>query len=240
MNHQTQELVWQGKEEGLQAVLVAADEAIKGGDTIGAHCLRASAYHSRYAALIPRNIGTAFTMFRLARWHAYLAYYTMHRQGYAGVTHGQFDVVATILLKSWLWHRPNPKLAHDLLKRGLALSNVPPHARALMIIGLAESRYLRRRRRECPGLIEQALLIEKDLAFEDDYDQARRQFARVLRRAGVLQYRLGSHEQALSSFARAKTIVELGSTKSADQAWKQRLSFLYMYIPNGFRWLVPT
>ena len=240
VNQQTQELVWQGAEEGFRATLTAANEAGECGRTIDAHCMRASAYYSRYASLIPRHIVQAVKTFRLARWHARLAHHAMHRQGYDGVTHGQFDVVGTILLRSWLWYRPNPKLAHDLLRRGLGLNHVPPHARALMIMGLAEARYLQRRHRECLGLIEQALILEKELNFEEDLPQAQRQFARVLRRAGALLYRLGESQRSAGALANAKLYASYGTSKSKDQEWKQRLNLLFLQVPSGLRWLVPN
>lgn len=214
------EAVWQGKKGGLEGQLEQADKLEQQGDAFGAHCLRASAYYSRRKLM-------------QAKYWAQRAIDLMApRTGGPQPTHGQCDVLATVLLRRWLWMKADPHAAAQLFQMGLARFDVPAHSRALMEIGLAEVYLLLGQRGTCTPHIDTALSEAQPERYgSTDLVQHQRQCCRVWHRAAVLMHKLGKHQVAKTYWDRALNDASHPTWGAAGQVKKiKRERFITKYL----------
>ena len=212
----TRELVWQGDWRGLRDALLDAQEIELNGDAFSAIVMRASALYS-YAhgiAAIPRLLQ--------ARRYAERAAVLARTQGMKSLAHGQCDIIGTILLRRAVWRAPMPGEALKFFVTGLNKPGVPPHSRALMLIGKAETQeMLPHFRPYAQGNLEAALVLQNEVLHEADLVFARRQFVRVLRRAMALGARL--HPLDLTVAAGYRMKAEELARQEPDEAVRMRM-----------------
>lgn len=202
----TGELIWQGNPLGLREALLDAQDTEKLGSALSAAVMRASVLYS-YA----HGIAAPYRFLR-ARYSAEEARRLGSPGGYAMLTDGQCDVIGTILLRSCLWARPKPTIALEFFNLGLSLPDVPPHSRALMLVGAAEAHYLLGESEQSWYVLNEVITQVHDLAAELDPAKphewqarvhANRQVTRVYRRAMVLAERLGKGVTGTHCYLRA-------------------------------------
>lgn len=242
----TGELVWQGHPQGLREALLDAQDKEKLGDELSAAVMRASALYS-YA----RGMAAPYRLLR-ARHYAEKARRLGSVNGWETLSHGQCDVIGTILLRRFLWIRPKPNIALDFFNRGLARASVSPENQALFFIGKAEAYELlcsmsgeRERRiiykRECSENIARALAFESDVFVrgDDTPPQAARQYTRVLRRAFVLAWKCENVEQAVNLYAKAKAQARSKKWGSLSQLEKIQLTWNRLRFPRFWHRFLP-
>lgn len=230
------EQIWQGDHNGFLKQLCDAGELVKGGQAIQGYCLCATAYYSHYASQLRRKPWRAVFEFGRAQNYARLVARTAML---SELSHGQCDVVGTILLRRWLWMRGDAGIAVDFLIGGLDKEDVPYHSRALMTIGLAEGYFRLTRRNECFVAMTAALSFESFVWEEKDQKQARRQFSRVLRRAATLYFRLGDTLNADHIHEKALEYTNHPDYGSKDQAMKIRQEWKILHLPHFVQAFLP-
>ncbi|OGZ46171.1 MAG: hypothetical protein A3C84_04920 [Candidatus Ryanbacteria bacterium RIFCSPHIGHO2_02_FULL_48_12] len=236
--YSTREKVWQRDLQGFQEQLTQARDLEQEGRCIEAYCLFATAYYSHYASQIKRHPIRAFLEFCQAKRYAELAFEESFSQQVI-LSHSKCDVIATILLRRWLWQKANPTRAGLLLDVGLAKADLPPHSHALMTMGLAEAHYLLGNKEGCVAKVEEALAHEASLETEQDQVQAHRQFCRVLRRAFTLYFKLGHVDKASGCFQKALEYAADQRWKSEDQHKKLLWERAVLRLPAFVQWLLP-
>jgi len=215
----TAEQIWRGDFVGLYAAFGDAEKLDRQGKTFEADVVRASALYS-YSSNWRHPVRSLWN-FWVARHYTSRAVRHVRRQT-PEISHGQCDVLATILLRGWLWMRPSPREAMALFQIGLNLPDVPPHSRALMMIGVAEAHYLLGDSGTdyIWAYIRAAMMYEGLTKEEQDQKLAHRQFCRVLRRAMVLEWRIGGKVDAIELRNKARIYAKHPEYGSADQLRK--------------------
>jgi len=238
VNISTSEKVWQGNPEGFQEQLEQARALERQNKSIEAYVLYATACYSHYSSLLRSHPLQAFLEFRQAKRYARLLGKIHEGDKFlSALSHGQCDIIGTILLRRWLWLRADPKTAMKFLYAGLDKSHVPAHSVALMIMGIAEGNFLLGKECESEEGLLLVLTYRQSVEGEPDVLHARRQFCRVLRRAFGLHYKLGHIEMARDLHCEALECSELCESK--DQFDKIQLEWKILHWPKWVQALLP-
>jgi len=199
----TSEKIWRGDPRGLREALLNAKELEGQGNLLDAAVMRASAFYSYVHGVLALH-----RLYR-ARFYAEeaaaLFAEKVRKEGEAKVSHGQCDVIGTILLRRVLWKKPNPSEALKFFVTGLNKSGMPFHSRALLYMGKAEAMHLMGSLDQADMFLHEAVWLEEEVLAERNLTFARRQFLRVLRRAFVLAHHIGRFDLAHDLYAQAKT-----------------------------------
>ncbi len=241
----TGELIWQGHPQGLREALLDAQDKGKLGDTLSAAVMSASALYSYM-----HGIAAPYRLLR-ARYWVEEARRLGSPGGYAKLTHDQCDVIGTTLLRQWLWIRPQPQIALEFFVLGLARADVPPHSRALLLIGKAEAHYLLGEHEQSWDVLDEVITQAHDLAVERDPEKPHewqaqahinRQMTRVYRRAMILADKLGKRVTATHCYLSALQCALFGGDPSVtcriiDQiqnAWNRHFCprFWHRFLPQ--------
>lgn len=236
----TAEKVWQGCEAGFREQLVIAQKEWVAGRRLSASVKYATAYYSHVKNVLCLNPVRAFHLFGKARGFAVYAAEMIEHGGPEKVSHGAYSVVGDILLRGWLWYKPDPRRALAFFNAGLVLPNVPHHSQALLHIGAAEAEaQLGGQNESCLGHIETAISLEEKCRREENQPDAMRQFVRVLIRAACLYKKIGYRDSAEEVRWRATNLLVNPKVGTESMRRKAQLARWMMYIPQFLRFLVP-
>ncbi len=218
MEPSTRDKIWRGDISGLDEALRSAEKIEQEGKSLEAAVMRASAFYS-YA----HGVAAPFRLL-LARKYAdranRLAMFLGERAEQT-LTDGQCDVIGTILLRRALWKAPNPDEAIKFFVTGTNKPDVPPHSRALLLIGKAEAQHMLGDRARASESLQAALRLEEEALGEPDPVFAVRQFVRVLRRSMALEAKL--HPDDMSRAARLLLKAEKLIEREPDPAVRARM-----------------
>ena len=142
----TGEKIWQNKIDGALKALEEARRMLRSGDKLGAYVKIASAHYSFATGQTGflRRLAAVRSFIRAKHWVRKAARFVqpeqqIRQERYDVLTHGQCDVIGTILLRRLLWVEDDPFEAFLFFDAGLKKENVPPHSRALLHMGAAEA-----------------------------------------------------------------------------------------------------
>ncbi len=235
------EQVWQKDSAGLTEQLAQAYTLETEGKLLEAYLLRTTAFYSHYASQLLHNPIRALYEFSQAKQYARATLGIIEKKGFDALSDGQCDVLATVLIRRWLWVRPtkNDLFYAPILWEFGQRKNPLPHSAALMHLGMAETYYLEREFDACKEEIAAALHLQTRVQAEINRTLAYRQFSRVLRRAALLSYKLGDHDHATELIAEARRFALHYAHGSRDQLYKINAEWKRRTLPPFLQLLLP-
>lgn len=220
----TSERIWQNDWRGLVGALREARRIAKN-YPLQAWVERASALYSFAGGQRERGIlarGAGFICFLLAKGARTNAL-TYAGDGYRNLSAEQCDVLGTITLRGIPMIPGDPLSAERLFRAGLKREKCSlPHIRALLNIGLAEAELALGNKSFAKIFISDALTMQAAVFREKDAIQARRQWIRVLRRAGTVLHSIGDRGYARELWVKAELLANDPDFGSAGQSAKLR------------------
>ena len=225
-------VIWSDDPEGLADGLKAADELVDESYYLAANIQRAKAYYAR-AKGVQDSVRSLYYFWQAKR-HAHYAVLQAEGEQLKNLTDAECEEIGALLLRRWLWFKPDPKGALIFFGQGLDKTPLAPHRKALLLIRSAEANHLLRHRvYDVEGTVRKALSLEEYVKLEDDKTEGMRQFLRVLRHAMALVWRIGNK-------AWAKELYEHSIRLSEDPEHPNYIQYLMTqsrwYLLNNFRW----